>query len=59
VNHDRWDFSNGFGKDRADRRMKLTPRDRDIIRELTGEGVPRKQLALAFGVSAQTIYDNS
>lgn len=39
---------------------KLTPRDRDLIREIYNEGVAtRRELAWAFGVHYNTIYNHT
>jgi DNA-directed RNA polymerase sigma subunit (sigma70/sigma32) len=53
----RYDILQGSGWAPAhERKSKLTPRDRDIIRQLFVETpATRRELALAFEVSMQTI----
>lgn len=41
------------------RRAKLTPQQRDQIRQRHEDGETRMALAAAFGVSVQTIRNNS
>lgn len=55
---------NGFNHSRPRRYsvfgnlIKLTPAQRDQIAVKRGEGVPVKELALEYGVSASYIYNN-
>jgi hypothetical protein len=48
-------FTNGFGKDRPDRRAKLTPSQRTEIGYRRMDGESPRDLALEFGVARNTI----